>query len=192
MAHRETMIQRERRMQERAAQQSYNASHQTSSYSSNINRESSASAQYSNEDSRNYARDERRYQGDNGYEPRRVDEFGREPITTDPEELSWSPPQDRATPPSNPPQSQAAPPSQPTYQTKPRSTWTPSKGNVRIVGGKLFHVGDDVEGPVSIQFIPDHPDPGPRGYSVAQSTSLPVGKPRYATDASGHRFHYIA
>jgi len=186
MAHRETMIQRERRMQERAAQQSYNASHQTSSYSSNINRESATSAQYSNEDSRNYARDERRYQGDNGYQ------HDREPITTDPEELSWSPPQDRATPPSNPPQSQAAPPSQPTYQTKPRSTWTPSKGNVRIVGGKLFHVGDDVEGPVSIQFIPDHPDPGPRGYSVAQSTSLPVGKPRYATDASGHRFHYIA
>merc|ERR1712203_1254467 len=75
---------------------------------------------------------------------------------------------------------------------KPKTTYTPSKGNVRIVGGKLFHVGDDVEGPISIQFIPDQPDPGPRGYSVAQSTSKPVGKPRYATDASGHRFHYIA
>jgi len=186
MAHRETIIQRERRLQERAAQQSsYNAS-QTSSYSSNINRESSTSAQYNSEDSRNFARDERRYIGDNGYQQRQAEDIDRE------RELNYSPPQDRATPPSNPPQSQAAPPSQPTYQTKPKTTYSPSKGNVRIVGGKLFHVGDDVEGPISIQFIPDHPDPGPRGYSVAQSTSLPVGKPRYATDASGHRFHYIA
>ena len=183
MAHRETMIQRERRMQERAANASYNAS-QTSSYSSNVQRESSTSAQYNNEDSRHFARDDRRYLGENGYQQRQQDDIDRD------RELNYSPPQDRATPPSSHPQSQAAPPSQPAYQPKPSNI--SKQGKVRIVGGKLFHVGDEVEGPISIQFIPDHPDPGPRGYSVAQSTSLPVGKPRYATDASGHRFHYIA
>jgi len=180
MAHRETMIQRERRMQERAANASYNAS-QTSSYSSNVNRESSTSAQYTNEDSRHFARDDGRYAGENGYQQRQQYGTDRE------RELNYSPPQDRATPPSSHPQPQTAPPSQP---SKPSNF--SKQGKVRIVGGKLFHVGDEVEGPISIQFIPDHPDPGPRGYSVAQSTSLPVGKPRYATDASGHRFHYIA
>merc|ERR1711963_276822 len=112
MAHRETMIQRERRMQERAANASYNAS-QTSSYSSNVQKESSTSAQYNNEESRHFARDDRRYLGDNGYQQRQQDDIDRD------RELDYSPPQDRATPPSSHPQSQAAPPSQPAYQSKP-------------------------------------------------------------------------
>merc|ERR1711981_1165600 len=66
------------------------------------------------------------------------------------------------------PPTQGTPPSQPTYQTKP--TYSPRKGNVRIVGGKLFHVEDDAEGPIPIQYIADHPDLGPRGYVVAKST----------------------
>merc|ERR1711942_543965 len=39
---------------------------------------------------------------------------------------------------------------------KPKTSF--KKNNVRIVGGKLFHVADDVEGPISIQFIGEHPD----------------------------------
>ena len=72
---------------------------------------------------------------------------------------------------------------------KPKSSF--KKNNVRIVGGKLFHVADDVEGPISIQFIGEHPDGGNRPYHVAKSTYPPPEKPRNAVSAGGQRFHFI-
>jgi len=72
---------------------------------------------------------------------------------------------------------------------KPKTSF--KKNNVRIVGGKLFHVADDVEGPISIQFIGEHPDGGNRPYHVAKSTYPPPEKPRNAVSAGGQRFHFI-
>merc|ERR1712111_133256 len=72
---------------------------------------------------------------------------------------------------------------------KPKTSY--KKNNVRIVGGKLFHVADDVEGPISIQFIGEHPDGGNRPYHVAKSTYPPPEKPRDAASAGGQRFHFI-
>merc|ERR1712066_590170 len=103
---------------------------------------------------------------------------------------------------SSPPPSQqeSAPTSQPAFQSKPKPTYSPKKNNVRIVGGKLFHVEDDVEGPISIQFIGDHPNPGTRGYHVASSKhhwqkesfkKNRVGKPRDGTSAGGQRMNFI-
>jgi len=148
----------------------------SSSYSSNINKASSSSsttARYNVDDSRNYARGEdssRYYEIERDLEMQAI-------------------PDNAYSPASEQPPAQAAP-RQLTQQTKPTST--SRKGNVRIVGGKLFHVPDDVEGPISIQYIGDHPDLGPRGYHVASSTSLPVGKPRHGTAADGTRMHFIA
>jgi len=48
-----------------------------------------------------------------------------------------------------------------------------------------------VEGPISIQFIGEHPDGGNRPYRVAKSTYPPPEKPRDAVSASGQRFHFI-
>jgi len=53
-------------------------------------------------------------------------------------------------------------------------------------------VEDDVEGPISIQYIGDHPNPGTRGYHVANSSYPPPGKPRDGTSAGGQRMHFIA
>merc|ERR1711983_716039 len=95
---------------------------------------------------------------------------------------------------SSPPPSQqeSAPPTQPAFQSKPKATYSPKKNNVRIVGGKLFHVEDDVEGPISIQFIGDHPNPGTRGYHVAKSNYIPPGKPRDGLSPTGAKVHFIA
>merc|ERR1712168_1712365 len=71
---------------------------------------------------------------------------------------------------------------------KPKNSF--KKNNVRIVGVKLFHVADDVEGPISIQFIGEHPDGG-KPYHVAKSTYPPPEKPRDAVSAGGQRFHFI-
>ena len=168
-------------MMQKSNANSYMNSAQSSSYGANVNRASSSSTNaqtfYGADESRNYGR------GGDEQQLRREDVNGRE--------LEMKPiPDDSASPANGQPPAQAAPPSQPTYQTKP--TYTPRKNNVRIVGGKLFHVEDDVEGPISIQYIPDHPDPGPRGYHVAKSTYPPVGKPRTATTAGGQVMHYIA
>ena len=159
----------------------------SSSYSSNINKASSSSsttARYNVDDSRNYARgeDSSRYYGEEGHQQRQGDEMDRDLEIQSIPDNSYSPASEQ-------PPAQAAP-RQLTQQTKPAST--SRKGNVRIVGGKLFHVPDDVEGPISIQYIGDHPDLGPRGYHVASSTSLPVGKPRHGTAADGTRMHFIA
>ena len=186
---------------------SHMSSSESASYSSNINKSSSSSttASYNVDGSRNYGRnidesghyvmdDHQHRQGVRG-----TDESGRY-IMDEPQqrqgnglerELEAKPiPDHRALPESSqPPPAQAAP-SQPTYQTKP--AYTPKKGNVRIVGGKLFHVEDDVEGPISIQYIGDHPDQGARGYHVAKSSYPPVGKPRNGMGADGKRMHFIA
>jgi len=107
------------------------------------------------------------------------------------------PPQQQGTPQgyrqeSPPPQQQPVPieraPPAPAA-AKPKTSF--KKNNVRIVGGKLFHVADDVEGPLSIQFIGEHPDGGNRPYHVAKSTYPPPEKPRNATSAGGQRFHFI-
>lgn len=77
----------------------------------------------------------------------------------------------------------------PAPAAKPKTSFKQNK--VRIVGGKLLHVADDVEGPISIQFIGEHPDGGNRPYHVAKSTYPPPEKPRNAVSAGGQRFHFI-
>jgi hypothetical protein len=95
-------------------------------------------------------------------------------------------PYESAPPASSPPPAAQEVPKQPAY------TYSPKKTNVRIVGGKLFHVEDDVEGPISIQYIGDHPNPGTRGYHVAKSSYPAPGKPREGFSAGGNRMHFIA
>ena len=186
------------RTQQSSANSSMSSSQQ-SSYSSNVQRASSSSTTAQYDDSRSHmrgeAQDGQRYYAEDDFggrsyidEPPQQDNNGRElefQSTTD-NNRSPSPYQQPAV------QKQAAPTSHPAYQTKPTTTYTPKKNNVRIVGGKLFHVEDDVEGPISIQFIGDHPNPGSRGYHVANSSYPPPGKPRDGTGADGKRMHFIA
>merc|ERR1712080_759007 len=117
-----------------------------------VNRSSTtaSNSRYNMEDSRNITRgvDDSRHYVEDGRQPYYEDEQGR---NLEIESL----PDERALPPPT-----QAGPSQPVRG----SSFAPKKNNVRIVGGKLFHVEDDVEGPISIQFIGDHPNPGTRGY----------------------------
>jgi len=181
MAGREGMILRERRAHERM--NSSMSSSKSSSYSSNVNQSSSSNtaARYHVDDSKNYVRgqDNSRYYGEDGHQQMRGDE-------PDIDHELKSIPYDRAPPASSPPPAAQEVPKQPAY------TYTPKKSNVRIVGGKLFHVEDDVEGPISIQYIGDHPNPGTRGYHVAKSSYPAPGKPREGFSAGGNRMHFIA
>jgi len=181
-----------RNMMQTSNSSSATRSSESSSYSSSVNRSttSASNARYNMEDSRNISRggDDSRYYVEDGYQPRYGDENGRNlEIESLPDERALAPPaqppaQERAQP---PPQ---AGPSQP----ERRATFSPKKNNVRIVGGKLFHVEDDVEGPISIQFIGDHPNPGTRGYHVAKSNYIPPGKPRDGLSPTGAKVHFIA
>ena len=189
---------RDIRVQQSSANSSMSSSQQ-SSYSSNVHRASSSSATARFDDSDSHARgqaqDGQRHYVEDDFGGRRYID-GPPQQNNDGRELELQSTPDNNTSPSHNQQpltqTPSGPTSQPVYQTKPTTTYTPKKNNVRIVGGKLFHVEDDVEGPISIQFIGDHPNPGSRGYHVANSTYPPPGKPRDGTGADGKRMHFIA
>jgi len=190
---RQSIISRERDSRtHQSSTTSATSSSQQSSYSSNVNR---STARYDDSRSQLDAQDRQGYYVEDAFGGRRYidgppqqNNEGREleiqsiPDSNAPSTTSEQPPA----------QTQAAPTSQPAYETKPKTTYSPRKHNVRIVGGKLFHVEDDVEGPISIQYIGDHPNPGTRGYHVAKSSYPPPGKPRDGTSAGGQRMHFIA
>jgi len=159
------------------------SSSESSSYSSNVNRSSSSNtaARYHVDDSRKYVRgqDDSNLYVEDGNQQMRGDE-------SDLDREIKSIPYDSAPPASSTPPAAQEVPKQPAY------TYSPKKTNVRIVGGKLFHVEDDVEGPISIQYIGDHPNPGTRGYHVAKSSYPAPGKPREGFSADGKRMHFIA
>jgi len=190
---RQSIISRERdsRTHQSSTTSATNSSQQ-SSYSSNVNR---STARYDDSRSQLDAQDRQGYYVEDAFGGRRYidgppqqNNEGRDleiqsiPDSNAPSTHSEQPPA----------QKQATPTSQPAYETKPKTTYSPRKHNVRIVGGKLFHVEDDVEGPISIQYIGDHPNPGTRGYHVAKSSYPPPGKPRDGTSAGGQRMHFIA
>jgi len=190
---RQSIISRERDSRtHQSSTTSATSSSQQSSYSSNVNR---STARYDDSRSQLDAQDRQGYYVEDAFGGRRYidgppqqNNEGRDleiqsiPDSNAPSTHSEQPPA----------QKQAAPTSQPAYETKPKTTYSPRKHNVRIVGGKLFHVEDDVEGPISIQYIGDHPNPGTRGYHVAKSSYPPPGKPRDGTSAGGQRMHFIA
>lgn len=183
----QSIVARERARQELIQRQQMNSSmmsSESSSYSSNINRSaSSTTAVTSNFDgSRNYVRGDEgsRYYPEEGNQDRRG-------IDIDVEPEMKSIPYDGAPPGASPPPAAQEVQKQPSHQPK-----IAKQGKVRIVGGKLFHVEDDVEGPISIQYIGDHPNPGTRGYHVAKSSYPPPGKPREGFTADGKRMHFIA
>jgi len=192
---RQSIISRERDSRtHQSSSTSATSSSQQSSYSSNVNR---STARY--DDSRSQvirdAQDRQGYYVEDAFGGRRFIDGPPQQNTEGRELEIQSIPDSNApsTPSEQPPsQKQAAPTSQPAYETKPKTTYSPRKHNVRIVGGKLFHVEDDVEGPISIQYIGDHPNPGTRGYHVAKSSYPPPGKPRDGTSAGGQRMHFIA
>jgi len=186
------------RMQQSSTNSSMSSSQQ-SSFSSNVNRSSASSSTARYDDSRSQAQGDQRYYIEDNFGGRRYIDGPPQQNNGDRElELEPSPDSLPAPALSQQPPAQkqvhltGAPTSQPAYQTKPTTTYTPKKNNVRIVGGKLFHVEDDVEGPISIQFIGDHPNPGTRGYHVANSSYPPPGKPRDGTSAGGQQMHFIA
>ena len=168
------------------------SSSESKSFSSSVNRSSTtaSNSRYNMEDSRNITRgvDDSRHYVEDGRQPYYEDEQGRNlEIESIPDERALPPPTQPPAQQQAPPPSQAGP-SQPARGT----SFAPKKNNVRIVGGKLFHVEDDVEGPISIQFIGDHPNPGTRGYHVAKSNYIPPGKPRDGLSPTGAKVHFIA
>ena len=184
-----------RNMMQTSNSSSSMTSQESKSYSSSVNRSSTTAtnSRYNMEDSRNYGRavDDSRYYVEDGRQPRYGDEQGRNlEIESLPDERALPPPTQSPIP----IQQQSPPPSQAGQSQPParRATFSPKKNNVRIVGGKLFHVEDDVEGPISIQFIGDHPNPGTRGYHVAKSNYIPPGKPRDGLSPTGAKVHFIA
>ena len=160
-------------MQQSSATSSMSSSQQSSSYSSNVNRASSSSTTAQYADSRGHAASgeaqngQRYYVEDNFGGRKYIDGPPQQPNEDRELQMRYTPDSGASSPP--PSQQEPAPTSQPSFQSKPKTTYSPKKNNVRIVGGKLFHVEDDVEGPISIQFIGDHPNPGTRGYHVASS-----------------------
>merc|ERR1712018_407045 len=128
-----SIVARERARQERIQQSRMNSSmmsSESSSYSSNINRSaSSTTAVTSNfDDSRNYVR------GDDGsrYYPQDINQQRREnDIDVEPEMKPI--PYDGASSGASPPPAAQEVQKQPNYQ--PKSSSTPKKSNVRIVGG---------------------------------------------------------
>ena len=190
--------QRDMRMQQSSTNSSMSSSQQ-SSYSSNVNRASASSSSARYEDSRGQVRGEaqdgQRYYVEDNFGGRRYIDGPPQQNNGSGELELESAPDSKAAPPlrQDPPVlKQVALTGQPAYQTKPTTTYTPKKNNVRIVGGKLFHVEDDVEGPISIQFIGDHPNPGTRGYHVAKSSFPPTRNPREGPSARGKQMHFIA
>ena len=160
-------------MQQSSTNSSMSSSQQSSSYSSNVNRASSSSTTAQYADSRGHAASgeaqngQRYYVEDNFGGRKYIDGPPQQPNEDRELQMRYTPDSGASSPP--PSQQEPAQTSQPAFQSKPKTTYSPKKNNVRIVGGKLFHVEDDVEGPISIQFIGDHPNPGTRGYHVASS-----------------------
>ena len=195
--------QRDMRMQQSSTNSSMSSSQQ-SSYSSNVNRASASSSSARYDDSRGQVRGEvqdgQRYYVEDNFggrryidgPPQQSNDGGELELQSTPDSNLPAPALSQEPPVLKQLHTTGAPTSQPAYQTKPTTTYTPKKNNVRIVGGKLFHVEDDVEGPISIQFIGDHPNPGTRGYHVANSSYPPPGKPRDGTSAGGQQMHFIA
>ena len=167
------------------------SSSKQSSYSSNVQSASTSSSTARYDDPRSHVggeeQDDQRYYVEDSFGGRRYIDGPTQQNNDDGELDLQSNPDTRAAPALTqevPVQKQVA--------LTGTATYTPKKNNVRIVGGKLFHVEDDVEGPISIQYIGDHPNPGTRGYHVANSSYPAPGKPRHGTSAGGQQMHFIA
>ena len=124
-------------MQQSSTNSSMSSSQQSSSYSSNVNRASSSSTTAQYADSRGHAASgevqngQRYYVEDNFGGRKYIDGPPQQPNEDKELQMRSTPDSGASSPP--PSQQESVPISQPALQSKPKATYSPKKGNVRIV-----------------------------------------------------------